>query len=69
MSIPRDIQGEQMMRELRSAFVARGTSFHGWCRANGINTQNARKAVTGKWRGPKATELLESLVAGAGLAK
>lgn len=50
---------------IRAGFTAQGTSFHAWCSANGINTQNARKAVIGKWTGPKASALVSRIEAAA----
>ena len=48
----------QKNNAIRAAFVARGTSFHKWCRQNSIDPHNARKAVLGIWSGPKAKEIL-----------
>lgn len=50
---------------IRAGFTAQGTSFHAWCSSNGINTQNARKAVIGKWTGPKASALVDRIEAAA----
>lgn len=49
--------------QVRAGFVAQGTSLHAWCKQNGIDTQNARKALTGQWTGPKASLLCARLVA------
>lgn len=51
----------QRNNEVRAAFVARGTSFHAWCRKIGIDPHNARKAVLGVWSGPKATAILKRI--------
>ena len=51
----------QKNNKIRAAFVARGTSFHAWCKTEGIDPHNARKAVIGLWSGPKATEILERI--------
>lgn len=53
----------QKNNEVRAAFVARGTSFHAWCKAQGIDPHNARKAVLGTWSGPKAMEIVEKIEA------
>ena len=44
--------------EVRLAFLSRGTSLHAWCVANGVAMQNARAALLGLWRGPKASALI-----------
>ena len=54
-------QNDQRLAEIRAGFVLQGSSFHAWCTQNGIDTHNARKAVTGKWKGPKATALILQL--------
>lgn len=48
----------QKNTQVRAAFVARGTSFHAWCKSKGLDPHNARKAVLGTWTGPKASEIL-----------
>lgn len=53
----------QRLYRIRAGFVFQGTSFNAWCLANGIDTQNARKAVVGKWTGPKATSLVNRIEA------
>jgi hypothetical protein len=57
----------QMLVEIWAGFVRQGTSLHGWCTENGIDSHNARKAILGKWKGPKATVLVDRVrsVAGA----
>ena len=47
------------------AFRAQGTSFASWCDDHGISRENARAALYGVWRGPKATMILERIVDGA----
>ena len=47
------------------AFRAQGTSYARWCDDNGISRENARAALYGVWRGPKATIILEKIVDGA----
>ncbi|MCU0912418.1 MAG: hypothetical protein MUE98_14090 [Rhodobacteraceae bacterium] len=50
---------------VRAAFVARGSSLHAWCRENGVDPHNARKALVGIWTGPKADELVRKIEAAA----
>lgn len=52
---------------IRSAFVAKGTSLHAWCLSAGINPHNARKAIIGKWTGPKAEQLVKKVMIAAGV--
>ena len=47
------------------AFRAQGASFASWCDDHGIRRENARAALYGVWRGPKATIVLERIVDGA----
>lgn len=54
---------------IRSAFVSQGTSLHAWCLSAGINPHNARKAIIGKWTGPKASQLVAQIMAAAGVEK
>lgn len=54
---------------IRSAFVAQGTSLHAWCLSVGINPHNARKAIIGKWTGPKAEQLVQRAMIAAGVGQ
>ena len=56
-------QNVQRNNKVRAAFVSRGTSFHAWCRAQGIDPHNARKAVLEIWSGPKAADIVEKIEA------
>lgn len=53
----------QRNNEIRAAFVARGTSFHAWCKERGIDPHNARKAILGVWTGPKASAIINAIEA------
>ncbi|WP_457650338.1 hypothetical protein [Profundibacter sp.] len=55
------------MREIRAGFVFKGTSFHAWCTENQIDSHNARKAIIGKWSGPKAKKLVNKIKLAAGV--
>lgn len=50
---------DHTLAHVRAGFVAQGTSLHGWCKRHGIDSQNARKALSGQWKGPKASALVE----------
>ena len=54
-------------RRIRAGFVTKGTSFTAWCEARGVKHQNARKAITGEWKGPKATALVAEMLAASGV--
>lgn len=62
MSVSPISSNDYTLAQIRAGFVAQGTSLHGWCSKNGIDSNNARKAINGKWKGPKATVLVEHLV-------
>lgn len=51
----------QRNARIRAGFTLQGTSLCAWCQINGINPQNARKAIIGKWTGPKARLLIEQI--------
>ena len=53
----------QRNQKVRAAFVARGTSFHAWCKKEGIDPHNARKAILGQWTGPKADTIIKQIEA------
>lgn len=55
----------QTVAMVRAGFVAQGSSLHAWCRQSGIDYHNARKALDGRWRGPKAGALVRKIVAAA----
>ncbi|MGV6840016.1 MAG: hypothetical protein ACWA40_07450 [Planktomarina sp.] len=48
------------------AFRARGETLLGWCKAHGIDQRYVKTATTGLSCGPRAVELVEQLVEGAG---
>lgn len=62
MNLSEVTQSEQSLTQIRSGFVAQGTSLHGWCKVNGIDTTNARRAIAGTWKGKKASALVEKII-------
>lgn len=62
MSVTSIMKDGYTVAQVRAGFVAQGSSLHGWCSKNGIDSNNARKALTGKWTGPKAAALVQQLV-------
>lgn len=59
--------GEELLTAVRSGFVANRTTMNEWCLSNGVATQNARVALLGGWRGPKARVLIEKITKAAGV--
>lgn len=57
----------ELLKRVRAALVLRGVSFSGYCAARGLTRQNAAAAICGKWKGPKATELVTSVLTDLGL--
>lgn len=51
---------------LTGAFRARGTTFEGWCKANGLTPMNVRNAALGSSRTDLAKKLLEQAIDAAG---
>ena len=48
------------------AFRARGLTFEGWCKENGITPTNARSATFGQSRGVVGREVLNRVIDAAG---
>jgi lambda repressor-like predicted transcriptional regulator len=61
-------EGEGHIRlRVWAGLVARGTTLTAWCKANGVAHQNASKALSGAWTGPKAEALVQRLMIAAGV--
>jgi len=64
---------EQNARQLNTlviaGFMAQGTNFSVWCRANGLRPENGRKCLSGTWCGPKALEWKRRIVTAARVAE
>ena len=58
---------DELMLEIKAGFIRQGTSFTQWCRENDVDRQNARVAILGGWRGPKASALIEKITQAAGV--
>lgn len=58
---------DELFLEIKAGFVRQGTSFTQWCRENDVDRQNARVAILGGWRGPKASALIEKITKAAGV--
>lgn len=59
--------GPELLRAVRTGFVARNRTLNGWCTDNQVNPSNARVALLGGWRGPKAQDLIARIKRAAGL--
>ena len=51
---------------LSGAFRARGTTFEGWCKDNGLGTMNLRNAALGGSKSDMAKKTLEKAIDAAG---
>lgn len=52
------------IQEVRSAFVANGTSLHRWAREKGLSPQHIHMALRGQRNGPVAKKLIEQVLSG-----
>lgn len=59
--------GPDLVRKVRAAFVAGGTTLGRWCREQGVADQNARLALLGGWNGPKGKAMRARLIRASGL--
>lgn len=61
--------GPQLYREVRAAFIRRGTTLASYCRDINVAKQHARASLLGEWRGPKASQLVERICKAASLTR
>lgn len=59
----------QLAREVRAAFVLKGTTLKAWCRQNNLHFSNARNCLVGAWNGPAAQRLRARIVKDSGWKK
>lgn len=69
ISVTEMTREDQRLAKIRMGFIGQGSSFLAWCDANEVDYHNARKAILGKWKGPKATILVRRLQTAAGVAE
>lgn len=70
MIIGRDITpSDHLFKEVRARLILRGLSFSAYCRNAGLTRQNATSALSGKWTGPKAAEVVETILSDLGMAR
>lgn len=53
-------------QKVRAAFIVKGTTLTAWCAENGTRIQNVRDAMFGRWKGPRAEELVARVVEASG---
>lgn len=58
---------EKLLRCVRAGFVTQGSSLNAWCALAGVKRQNAAKALSGEWAGPKASVLVTRIKEAAGV--
>ena len=56
-----------LLKDVRAAFVARGTSLSAFCRDKGLHRPNVSSALSGKWKGDKAMAVAAFVAAAAGI--
>lgn len=61
------VPGLQLYNEIRAGLILKNTSLSVWCLAHGVKRQNARLALLGGWRGPKADRIVRQIIKAAGL--
>lgn len=57
----------ELFRQVRASLVLQGKTFRALAESHGMSMQNARKALTGEWRGPKAADTVAKLARLAGV--
>ena len=58
---------DDLLRSIKAGFISQGTTFTKYCLDNGIQPPNARMAIRGGWKGPKATKLVQQIMKAAGV--
>jgi hypothetical protein len=58
---------EYLLKVVRSKIILRGLSFAAYCRENNLTHQNARAALLGHWKGPKANLLIKHIIDDLGI--
>lgn len=57
------IPSPTLLKDVRAELVRRGTSLKAFCEAHGFVRQHVGQVVSGKRKGPKATELVDAFLA------
>jgi len=53
----------ELLKRVRAALVLKGSSLNAFCRESGLTRQNVSAALAGNWRGPKASALVQLILA------
>ena len=56
---------DDLLKEVRAQFILMGTSLNAYCETSELTRQNVSAALSGKWRGKKATELVHRVMMAA----
>lgn len=56
-----------LYNHVRGGFVSKGSSLTAWCKAQGVNYQNATQCLTGSWEGPKSQALRAKMINDSGI--
>lgn len=57
---------KELLRKVRAAFVAQGTSLNAWCMKNEVVRRTAEQALTGENRSRNAATLARRIITAAG---
>lgn len=55
----------ELLKVVKAAFVLHGTSLHAFCAQNNLIRQNVTAALTGRWKGPKASKTIDAVLKAA----
>lgn len=58
-----------LLKAVRGAMIAKGSSLSAASRELGVKRQNAAKALCGEWRGQKANLVVNALAKAAGVSE
>lgn len=56
-----------LMAAIRLGFIRKGTTYTAWCKKHSVNPSNARVAIQGGYRGPRAMQLVNRIKKAAGV--
>ena len=58
---------KKLLKMVRAHFLLQGRSLRAFCESEGLTRQNVTSALIGKWKGKKASYLIDFVVRSAGL--
>lgn len=59
---------QELIKQIRASFVMKGTSFNSFCLDCGIDPSNARKAISGQWKGDRAAKICALIMKETGIS-